>query len=75
MAESEDEMTNDRFNRTYVIEIEFDTPFDFAEQDRLACVMLEKLVDEFWSDAAASTRQGNMPIKTVAYPMDCSHRS
>lgn len=63
-------MPNDRFNRTYAVEIEFDTPIDFAEQDRLASVVLEKLVDEFWGDAAAGTRQGNVPIKAIAYPID-----
>jgi hypothetical protein len=62
-------MSEDRFKRTYAVEIDFDTPIDFAEQDRLACVVLEKLVDEFWSDAAESTPQRNMPIKVVAYPI------
>ena len=61
----------DRFKRTYAVEIDFDTPIDFAEQDRLACVVLEKLVDEFWDDAARDTtpRQANMPIKVTAYPI------
>jgi hypothetical protein len=59
----------DKFKRTYAVEIEFDTPIDFAEQDRLACVVLEKLVDGYWSDAAAGTQQGNMPIKVIAYPI------
>lgn len=67
-------MPNNEFNRTYAVEIEFDTPINFAEQDRLACVVLEKLVDEFWGDAAAGTRQGNIPIKVVAYLIDRPHR-
>lgn len=58
-----------KFNRTYAVEIEFDTPINFAEQDRLACVVLEKLVDEFWDVAAKGTGQGNIPIKVVAYPI------
>lgn len=57
------------FKRTYAVEIDFDTPMNFAEQDRLACVVLEKLVDEFWRDAAAGTGQGNVPIKVIAYPI------
>lgn len=65
---------NDTFNRTYAVEIEFDTPINFAEQDRLACVVIEKLVDEFWGDAAATTRQGNIPVKVVAYPIDRPRR-
>lgn len=60
-------MAEDRFKRTFAVEIEFDTPIDFAEQDRLACVVLEKLVNEFWGDAAADTRQGNIPIMATAY--------
>lgn len=67
-------MPNDEFNRTYAIEIQFDTPINFAEQDRLACVVLEKLVDEFWSDAASGTRQGNLPIKAVAYLIEQPRR-
>lgn len=63
-------MPNDEFNRTYAVEIQFDTPISFAEQDRLACVVLERLVDEFWGDAAAGSRQGNLPITVVAYPID-----
>lgn len=63
-------MPNDKFNRTYAVEIEFDTPIDFAEQDRLASVILEKLVTELWCDAAADTQQRNVPIKATAYPID-----
>lgn len=63
-------MSNDKFNRTYAVQIQFDTPIDFAEQDRLACVVLEKLVDEFWGDAASGTRQGNLPIAVLAYPIE-----
>lgn len=67
-------MKNDTFNRTYAVEIEFDTPITFAEQDRLACVVLEKLVDEWWENAAAGTQQGNSPMKVVAYPIDRPRR-
>lgn len=63
-------MAEDRFKRTFAIDIEFDTPIDFAEQDRLACVVLERLVDEWWGDAAAGTMQGNVPIKAVAYRIE-----
>ncbi len=59
-------MAVDRFKRRYTVEIDFDTPFDFAEQDLLACVVLEKLVDEFWGDAAAGTQQGNIPVRVRA---------
>lgn len=57
------------FKRTYAVEIEFDTPITFAEQDRLACVVLERLVDEWWENAAAGTQQGNLPMKVTAYPI------
>lgn len=69
-------MPEDRFKRFYTVEIDFDTPFDFAEQDRLACVVLEKLVDEHWEEAAHDTtpRQTNMPIKVVAYPAGAKPR-
>lgn len=63
-------MANDPFKRTYAIDIEFDTPLTFAEQDRLACVVLERLVEEFWGDAAAGTAQANMPMMSRAYPID-----
>ena len=62
-------MAQDKFKRTYAVEIDFDTPFNFAEQDRLACVVIEKLVDEFWEDAAEDTGQGNVPISVIAYPI------
>lgn len=62
-------MSDDRLKRTYAVEIEFDTPIDFAEQDRLACVVLERLVDEWWENAQAGTGQGNMPMKVTAYPI------
>lgn len=62
-------MSNDRFKKTYAVEIEFDTPIDFAEQDRLACVVLEKLVDEWWDTAQEGTKQANMPMKVIAYPI------
>ena len=58
-----------RFTRTYAVEIEFDTPIDFAEQDRLACVVLESLVDEYWTSARIGTMQGNDPMKVTAYPI------
>jgi hypothetical protein len=54
---------NDRFKRTYAVEITFDTSIDFAEQDRLACVVLERLVEDYWETAAQGTRQGNIPIE------------
>lgn len=63
-------MADDPFKRTYAVDIEFDTPINFAEQDRLACVVLEKLVEEFWGDAAADTPQRNMPMMVRAYPID-----
>jgi hypothetical protein len=62
-------VSEDRFKRHYAVEIDFDTPIDFAEQDRLACVVLEKLVDEFWGDAAAGTAQSQVPITVRAYPI------
>jgi hypothetical protein len=67
-------MSEDRFKRTYAVEIEFDTPIDFAEQDRLACVVLEKLVDEWWDTAQEGTNQANMPIKAIAYPIVAPRR-
>ena len=67
-------MSTDPFKRTFAIDIEFDTPINFAEQERLACVVLEKLVDEFWSDAAAGTAQANLPITAIAYPIVRPHR-
>ena len=67
-------MPNDKFNRTYAVEIEFDTPFDFAEQDRLACVVLEKLVSDHWDIGRAHTMQANEPMKVVAYPIDRPRR-
>ena len=60
----------DVFKRTYAVEIEFDTPITFAEQDRLACVVLERLVDEWWENAASGTGQGDPPMKVVAYPIE-----
>lgn len=63
-------MSNDRFNRTYAVEIQFDMPIDFAEQDRLACVVLEDLVNDYWTTARVGRRQGNDPIKCVAYPIN-----
>jgi hypothetical protein len=59
----------DKFIRTYAVEITFDTSIDFAEQDRLACVVLEKLVDEHWENAQRGTQQANMPVKVLAYPI------
>ena len=59
----------EKFKRTYAVEIDFDTSIDFAEQDRLACVVLEKLVDEYWERAQRGTHQANMPVKVVAYPI------
>jgi hypothetical protein len=67
-------VSNDRFKRTYAIEIEFDTPIDFAEQDRLACVVLEKLVSEHWDIGRAHAAQANEPVKVIAYPIDRPHR-
>jgi hypothetical protein len=61
---------NDKFNRTYAVEIQFDTSIDFAEQDRLACVVLEKLVEEWWEMAQLDTAQGNNPVKVLAYPIE-----
>lgn len=68
-------MAEQDFKRTYAVEIEFDTPVTFAEQDRLACVVLEKLVDEFWGDAAVGTQQGNVPMKVTAYPIPTPRQS
>lgn len=62
-------MNDDKFKRTYAVEILFDTPINFAEQDRLACVVLERLVNEMWEEAAAGTGQGNYPVTVVAYPI------
>lgn len=59
----------DVFKRTYAVEIEFDTPITFAEQDRLACVVLEKLVEKEWETAQRGTAQANMPVKVIAYPI------
>lgn len=67
-------MSDPRFTRTYAVEIGFDTPIDFAEQDRLACVVLEKLVNEFWGDAAAETPQRNVPIEVTAFPIPAPRR-
>jgi hypothetical protein len=66
--------SDNKFTRAYAVEIEFDTPITLAEQDRLACVVLEKLVDEFWGDAAAGTKQSDVPIKVLAYPIPRSGR-
>lgn len=60
----------DPCKRTYAIDIEFDTPVTFAEQDRLACVVLERLVEDFWGEAAATTKQSNVPMLVRAYPID-----
>jgi hypothetical protein len=57
------------FKRCYAIEIGFDVPITLAEQDRLACVVLEKLVEEFWGDAALDTEQSEVPLTVVAYPI------
>ena len=64
----------DKFKRTYAVEIEFDTPIDFSEQDRLACVVLEKLVNDHWEIGRAHTAQGNEPIACVAYPIPTPRR-
>lgn len=64
----------DKFTRTYAVEITFDTPINFAEQDRLACVVLERLVDEWWENAQAGTGQANMPVKFTAYPIPTPRR-
>lgn len=64
----------DRFKRCYAVEITFDTPFDFAEQDRLACVVLEKLVSEHWEIGRAHTMQGNEPVSVIAYPIPTPHK-
>lgn len=63
-------MAEHQFKRTYAVEIVFDTPITFAEQDRLACVVLERLVDEYWGDAAADTQQRNIPVEVVTYPIE-----
>lgn len=68
-------MIEDKLKRCYAVEIEFDTPIDFTEQDRLACVVLEKLVDDYWTTAAAHTRQRNVPVKVTAYPIERPSRS
>jgi hypothetical protein len=60
-------MSADRFKRHYCVEIDFDTSIDFAEQDRLACVVLERLVNDYWTAARAGTPQGNDPVSVVAY--------
>jgi len=54
---------SDRFKRTYAVEIEFDTPIDFAEQDRLACVVLEKLVSDYWTSGARILRKSTNPLR------------
>lgn len=51
------------------MEIEFDTPIDFAEHDRLACVVLEKLVSDHWEIGRAHTAQANEPLNVTAYPI------
>jgi hypothetical protein len=63
-------MSEDKFKRTYAVDIEFDTPINFAEQDRLACVVLENLVNEFWEQGRIGTQQGNAPMMCRAYPID-----
>lgn len=65
-------MSEDRHRRTFAVDIIFDTPIDFAEQDRLACVVLERLVNDYWTTAAQGTRQGNMPVEgeTRAYRIE-----
>ena len=62
-------MPEERFKRTYAVEIEFDTPIDFAEQDRLACVVLESLVGEHWEIGRVGTQQANEPVMVIAYPI------
>jgi hypothetical protein len=66
---------NDKFKRTYAVEIVFDTPINFAEQDRLACVVLERLVDEWWGTAQVGTRQENIPVTVTAYPIPTPRRA
>lgn len=66
---SQPDSRDDKFTRTYAVEITFDTPINFAEQDRLACVVLEKLVDEWWDTAQEGTMQANMPVTVTAYPI------
>jgi hypothetical protein len=63
-------MAEHQFKRTYAVEIVFDTPITFAEQDRLACVVLEKLVDDWWDIAQQGTQHANMPVEVVAYPIE-----
>jgi hypothetical protein len=63
-----------RFKRTYAVEIEFDTPIVFAEQDRLACVVLEKLVSDHWDIGRSHTAQADEPVKVVAYPIQAPRR-
>jgi hypothetical protein len=65
---------DNKFKRTYAVEIEFDTPIDFAEQDRLACVVLETLVYDYWQSARIGTMQGNDPMKVTAYPIPTPRR-
>ena len=60
-------MSDERFKRYFCVEIIFDTPIDFAEQDRLACVVLERLVNEYWTTAREGTKQGNNPVAAIAY--------
>lgn len=35
----------------------------------LSVSCLKFLVDEYWGDAAADTKQSNIPIKVIAYPI------
>lgn len=67
-------MSDPRFTRTYAVEIDFDTPIDFAEQDRLACIVLEKLVSDHWDTGRAHTAQANEPMKVTAYPIPTPRR-
>lgn len=63
-------MAEHQFKRTYAVEIIFDTPITFAEQDRLACVVLEALVEDFWDLGRCGTQQANIPVEVVAYPIE-----
>jgi hypothetical protein len=67
-------VADDNFKRFFCVEIDFDTPINFAEQDRLACVVLERLVDDYWTTAALETKQANMPVAVVAYRIEQPRR-
>jgi hypothetical protein len=59
-------MSESRLRRRYVVEIDFDTPIDKAEQDRRVCMVLEDLVSDYWASVAPNCDCYHEPEKVIA---------